>query len=185
MRTTRRIAMDANMMTAQAMGQAPFLYYRPEHKPDASRHRGHYTPQPQMAMYPMVPMLPSTPIYSRPTSSCSQPMGPTLYSNGPAAMTPAASPQPMSSKPAIMLETSLCEIDGIYYPSTPPLSTSGSAIGSPHNTCELLQTPMNPMFSGLDGIDGLDGFEEILEVPENLAVDWSSCGSPPMTPGKF
>ncbi|KAF9879905.1 hypothetical protein CkaCkLH20_02716 [Colletotrichum karsti] len=178
--------MDANMMAAQAMGQAPFLYYRPEHKPDASRHRGHFTQQPtmqqQMAMYPMVPTLPSTPIYSRPTSSCSQPMGPTLYSNGPATMTPVASPQPMSNKPAIMLETEICDADGMYYPSTPPLSTSGSAISSPLNSCELLQTPMNPMFSGLDGIDGLESFKETLEVPENLAVDWSSCGSPPMTP---
>ncbi|KAF6805505.1 zinc finger protein msn2 4 [Colletotrichum sojae] len=178
--------MDATMMTAQAMGQAPFLYYRPEPKPDTSRHRGHFSQQPNMpqhmAMYPMVPTLPSTPIYSRPTSSCSQPMGPTLYSNGLAAMTPLASPQPMSNKPAIMLETEICETDGMYYPSTPPLSTSGSAISSPHNSCELLQTPMNPMFSGLDGIDGFEGFKETLEVPENLVVDWSSCGSPPMTP---
>ncbi|EQB50522.1 hypothetical protein CGLO_10028 [Colletotrichum gloeosporioides Cg-14] len=179
--------MDAHMMTAQALGQAPFLYYRPDQqKPDASRHRGHFSQQPnlhqQMAMYPMVPTLPSTPIYSRPTSSCSQPMGPTLYSNGPATMTPVASPQPMSNKPAIMLETEICETEHIYYPSTPPLSTSGSAISSPNNTCELLQTPMNPMFSGLDGLDGLESFKETLEVPENLAVDWSSCGSPPMTP---
>ncbi|KAH0434682.1 hypothetical protein CcaCcLH18_05122 [Colletotrichum camelliae] len=179
--------MDAHMMTAQALGQAPFLYYRPDQqKPDASRHRGHFSQQPnlhqQMAMYPMVPTLPSTPIYSRPTSSCSQPMGPTLYSNSPATMTPVASPQPMSNKPAIMLETEICETEHIYYPSTPPLSTSGSAISSPNNTCELLQTPMNPMFSGLDGLDGLESFKETLEVPENLAVDWSSCGSPPMTP---
>ncbi|WYZ34740.1 hypothetical protein EsH8_I_001016 [Colletotrichum jinshuiense] len=177
--------MDPTMMTAQAMGQAPFLYYRPEHKPDTSRHRGHFSQQPNMhqhmAMYPMVPTLPSTPIYSRPNSSCSQPMGPTLYSNGPAAMTPMASPQPMSHRPAIMLETDMCD-DGLYFPSTPPLSNCGSAISSPHNSCELLQTPMNPMFSGLDGFDGLDSFKETLEVPENLAVDWNSCGSPPMTP---
>ncbi|WQF77908.1 Putative Zinc finger C2H2-type [Colletotrichum destructivum] len=181
--------MDATMMTAQAMGQAPFLYYRPEQKPDTSRHRGHFSQQPNMhqhqhqhmAMYPMVPTLPSTPIYSRPNSSCSQLMGPTLYSNGPANMTPMASPQAMSHKPAIMLETEMGD-DGLYFPSTPPLSTCGSTISSPNNSCELLQTPMNPMFSGLDGFDGLDGFKETLEVPENLAIDWNSCGSPPMTP---
>ncbi|GKT75645.1 zinc finger protein msn2 4 [Colletotrichum tofieldiae] len=96
-------------------------------------------------------------------------------------MTPMASPQPMAHKPAIMLETEICD-DNLYFPSTPPLSTCGSAISSPNNSCELLQTPMNPMFSGLDGFDGLDGFKETLEVPENLAVDWNSCGSPPMTP---
>ncbi|GJC92198.1 cutinase g-box binding protein [Colletotrichum higginsianum] len=180
--------MDATMMTAQAMGQAPFLYYRPEQKPDTSRHRGHFSQQPNMhqhqhmAMYPMVPTLPSTPIYSRPNSSCSQLMGPTLYSNGPANMTPMASPQAMSHKPAIMLETEMGD-DSLYFPSTPPLSTCGSTISSPNNSCELLQTPMNPMFSGLDGFDGLDGFKETLEVPENLAIDWNSCGSPPMTPG--
>ncbi|GKT83332.1 zinc finger protein msn2 4 [Colletotrichum tofieldiae] len=83
-------------------------------------------------------------------------------------MTPMASPQPMAHKPAIMLETEICD-DNLYFPSTPPLSTCGSAISSPNNSCELLQTPMNPMFSGLDGFDGLDGFKETLEVPENLA----------------
>ncbi|OLN88601.1 C2H2 finger domain transcription factor sebA 1 [Colletotrichum chlorophyti] len=177
--------MDATMMTAQAMGQAPFLYYRPEHKPDTSRHRGHFSQQPSMpqhmAMYPMVPTLPSTPIYSRPNSSCSQLTGPTLYSNGPATMTPMASPQPMNNKPAIMLETEICD-DGLYFPSTPPLSTCGSTISSPNNSCELIHTPMNPMFSGLEGFDGLDSFKETLEVPENLVVDWNSCGSPPITP---
>ncbi|KDN63352.1 hypothetical protein CSUB01_09882 [Colletotrichum sublineola] len=178
--------MDATMMAAQAMGQAPFLYYRPEQKPDTSRHRGHFSQQPNMhqhmAMYPMVPTLPSTPIYSRPNSSCSQPMGHTLYSNGPSAsMTPMASPQPMTQKPAIMLETEMGD-DNLYFPSTPPLSACGSAISSPNNSCELIHTPMNPMFSGLDGFDGLDGFKETLEVPENLAVDWNHSGSPPMTP---
>ncbi|TDZ73134.1 C2H2 finger domain transcription factor sebA [Colletotrichum trifolii] len=184
--------MDATMMTAQAMGQAPFVYYRPEPQHD-SRNRNHFPQQPpmhhhqhhhhqHMAMYPMVPTLPSTPVYSRPNSSCSQPMGPTLYSNGPATMTPVASPQPMNSKPAIMLETEVYDVDGIYFPSTPPLSTSGSAISSPNNSCELLQTPMNPMFSGLETFDGLDGFKQALELPENLPLDWASCGSPPMTP---
>jgi hypothetical protein len=45
----------------------------------------------------------------------------------------------------------------------------------------VLQTPMNPMFSGLDGIDG---FKEALEPVETAVLDWSNCGSPPMTPGK-
>ncbi|KAF5026276.1 hypothetical protein F66182_1666 [Fusarium sp. NRRL 66182] len=155
-------------MMQQAMGQAPFYFYNPESK------RQHY-PQQQMHMYPMVPTLPSTPVYSRPgTASNSQP--PTLYSNGPAVMTPTASPQPMSHKPAILLENELYE--NSYFPSTPPLSTSGSTIGSP-SACEVLQTPMNPMFSGLDG---MDGFKEGLEPAETAVLDWSSCGSPPMTP---
>ncbi|KAF5619712.1 zinc finger MSN2 4 [Fusarium sp. NRRL 52700] len=157
-------------MMPQAVGPAPFYFYNPESKHDMRQHFA----QQQMHMYPMVPTLPSTPVYSRPSSaSNSQP--PTLYSNGPAVMTPTASPQPMSHKPA-MLENELCE--NSYFPSTPPLSTSGSTIGSP-SACEVLQTPMNPMFSGLDGIDG---FKEALEPVETAVLDWSNCGSPPMTP---
>jgi hypothetical protein len=158
-------------MMPQAIGQGPFYFYNTESKHDV---RQHY-PQQQMHMYPMVPTLPSTPVYSRPGSaSNSQP--PTLYSNGPAVMTPTASPQPMSHKPAILLENEFYE--NPYFPSTPPLSTSGSTIGSP-SACEVLQTPMNPMFSGLDG---LDGFKEALEPVETAVLDWSNCGSPPMTP---
>lgn len=163
-------------MMPQAMSQAPFYYYGPESKTDA-RHQHHNFPQQHMSqpiMFPMVPTLPSTPAYSRPNSSNSHPH--TLYSNGLAVMTPSASPQPVAHcKPAIMLETEFYETS--YLPSTPPLSTSGSTIGSP-NSCEILQTPMNPMFSGMECADGLkDG----LEVVETV-LDWSSCGSPPMTP---
>ncbi|KAF7548381.1 hypothetical protein G7046_g8699 [Stylonectria norvegica] len=173
-------AMDSTMMP-QAMAQAPFYYYS-DSSNDVRQH-GHFSPQQSMqqqqqpmAMYRMVPTLPSTPVYSRPNSSCSQP--PTLYSNGPSVMTPTASPQPISHKPSIMLETEL--YDNSYFPSTPPLSTSGSTIGSP-NSCDmmLLQTPMNPMFSGLDGFDGS---KDCLEPAETSVLDWSSCGSPPMTP---
>jgi hypothetical protein len=144
--------MEATMIP-QHMGQASFYYYNTDNK------NAHH----QMGMYPMVPTLPSTPIYSRPnSSSCSQP--PTLMSNGPSVMTPAGSP-------------------GGYLPSTPPLSTSGSTIGSP-KSFEMLQTPMNPMFSGLDGFEGMEETKDILESAENCVLDWSSSGSPPMTPGK-
>lgn len=122
-------------------------------------------------------MAPASPVYSRPGSSCSQP--PTLFSNGPAVMTPTGSPPSMNYKPAIMLETEFG--DNPYFPSTPPLSTSGSTVGSP-KSCDMLQTPLNPMFSGLDGFAGIkSGFESI----ESSILDWASCGSPPMTPGKY
>ncbi|KAM0269855.1 hypothetical protein ACHAQH_009621 [Verticillium albo-atrum] len=178
--------MDPNMMAAQ-MGHVPFFFYTPEARPD-SRHHGRFSQQhpqqhhivmAQLPMYPMVPTLPSTPIYSRPNSSCSQVTAPppTLYSNGPGVMTPVASPQPSHQKPTILLETDGMD-DGLYFPSTPPLSTAGSSVSSP-NTCDMLQTPMNPMFSGLDGIEDP---KEMLEPVESVALDWSSCGSPPMTP---
>lgn len=106
--------------------------------------------------------MPATPVYSRPGSSCSQP--PTLYSNG-------------AHKTAIMLDT---DVYDSHFPSTPPLSTSGSAMGSP-KMCDAMQTPMNPMFSGLDGFHSKDLFDSV----ETSVLDWSSCASPPMTPGKL
>lgn len=152
-------------MDTVAMPQAPVFFFTNDSKTK--------TGQP-MSMYPTVPTLPSTPMYSRPGSSCSQP--PTLLSNGPSVMTPTGSPPPTHHRPAIMLETEFG--DNPYFPSTPPLSTSGSAIGSP-KSCDVLQTPMNPMFSGLDGLAIV---KPCLESAESSVLDWSSCGSPPMTP---
>lgn len=102
---------------------------------------------------------------------------PTLYSNGPSVMTPTGSPRPANQKPAVLLDTDVGDCG--YFPSTPPLSTSGSTVASPRNF-DALQTPMNPMFSG---IDENDLPKEDLENVENSVLDWSSCGSPPMTPG--
>ncbi|KAK0389390.1 hypothetical protein NLU13_2965 [Sarocladium strictum] len=150
--------MDPTMMAQNA---SPYLFLNSESKKQAT-------------MFPNFPAMPSTPIYSRPGSSCSQP--PTLYSNGPSVMTPAASPHPAYSKPSIVLDTDFGEAS--YFPSTPPLSTAGSTVGSP-KSLDVLQTPMNPMFSGLDDVEfGKDGFDSV----ETSILDWSSCASPPMTP---
>lgn len=112
-------------------------------------------------------------MYSMPAHYAHQP--PTLYSNGPSVMTPTGSPRPMVQKPAIVLDT---DFDNSYYPSTPPLSTSGSTVGSP-KSFDALQTPMNPMFSGLDESEMIK-----LEAVETCVLDWSNAGSPPMTPSK-
>jgi C2H2 transcription facotor len=188
-------------MTPQAMAPASFYYYSPDPNPENRQH-GHFTAHPgyqqhqlqlqhqhphphqlpqQMPLYPVVPTLPSTPIYSRPSSSCSQPpMHPKAYS---AVLPMVASPQPITHKPTIVLETELREHSGLYYPSTPPLSTSGSTISSP-GSCDLLQTPMNPMFSGLEAFGGKETVNAEVK-PESFAnLDWSSCASPPMTPGE-
>lgn len=81
----------------------------------------------------------------------------------------------------MVLETDRrCDADG--YPSTPPLSSAGSVIGSP-GSCDMLATPLNPMFSGLEG--SMMAFKEEVEVPEQFPnLDWNSCASPPMTPGE-
>lgn len=170
--------MDPTMMTAQAIAQAPCYFFNPESKQDG-RQQGHFHPGMQQMMYPTVPMLPSTPAYSRPNSACSQPQGQTLPNNPQGAtMTPMASPQSFHQKPAIMVETEMR--DDVCYPSTPPLSASGSAVGSP-NGYDVLQTPMNPMFSGLDGLGGL---KETFEHTDSFAVDLTNAASPPLSPGK-
>lgn len=197
------------MMASQTMAPA-FLYYTPEPNPQ-NRQQGHFIPHPHphhhqhqhqhqqphpqpfphahamhrhQIVFPVVPTLPSTPMYSRPNSSCSQPQMPPKAFTLPSNMTPLASPQPMAHKPTIMLDTDLNEADGLYYPSTPPLSSSGSAISSP-GSCDMLQTPLNPMFSGLDGIEG-KAVCEADSLPESFpTLDWTTCASPPMTPGRF
>jgi len=82
--------------------------------------------------------------------------------------------------PRLMIESNAHESDMYYYPSTPPLSASGSVISSP----DVLPTPMNTVFYG-----GFEGVKEGCEgevQSENLAGgDWARCGSPPMTPGTY
>lgn len=172
------------MVASQTMSPASFYYYSPDPNPENRQH-GHFVQQPQqqqMPMFPIVPTLPSTPMYSRPSSSCSQQqqqlMQPRAVTSIPSNMTPVASPQPVCQKPTIVLETQICDADGLYYPTTPPLSTSGSAISSP-GSCDMLATPLNPMFSGLDGLEGAKDDAHMEKFP---VLDWSNCASPPLTP---
>ncbi|KAH9221637.1 hypothetical protein DL95DRAFT_402966 [Leptodontidium sp. 2 PMI_412] len=189
--------MDSSYGHPQSMGQSPFFYYNPDPKPDNRQH-GHFSQQPnniQVPVYhPHMQPMPSTPIYSRPSSACSQPpMHPQMYNNGyPMNMTPMASPRPMyqNQKPTIMIQEHAPRVmiesdmheDMYYYPSTPPLSASGSTISSP-SSCDVLPTPMNTVFFGLEGFEGVkDGCQGEVQA-ENLAGgDWARCGSPPMTP---
>lgn len=183
------------MMASQVMVPAPFYYYNPDPTPDNRQH-GQFSQQPamqQMHMYPAVPTLPSTPVYSRPSSSCSQPaMQSKMLSAVPSNLTPMASPQMAYQRPTIMLqncaaklmlETELYDDNG-YYPATPALSTSGSNVGSPGSSQDMLSTPLNPMFSGLDGYENIK--PDVETMPEALeGLDWSNCASPPMTPGEY
>ena len=189
--------MDSSFSHVQGMGQSSFFYYNPDPKPDNRQH-GHFSQQPsnmQVPVYhPHVQSMPSTPIYSTPNSSCSQPpMPPHMYHGGfQANMTPMAAPRPLYQKPTIliqdhtprlMMESDMHEVDMYYYPSTPPLSASGSVISSPAS-CDMLATPMNTMFFKLEGFEGVkEGCEGEVQS-ENLAGgDWARCGSPPVTPG--
>ncbi|KAM7222350.1 hypothetical protein V8F06_002377 [Rhypophila decipiens] len=166
------------------MASAPFFHYHPESNQD-KRQQGYFHPHPlqhQMAMFPVVPTVPSTPIYSRPSSSSSQQQmhhKPFAGMMGmPSTMTPMASPQPIHKPVMIALQTDLNDAHGLYYPTTPPLSSSSSVISSP-GSCDMLQTPLNPMFSGLDGKAGCEVDGQLETFPQ---LDWSHCASPPMTP---
>ena len=188
--------MDPSYQHAQTMGQSPFFYYNPDPKPDTRQH-GHFSPHPnniQVPVYhPHVQPMPSTPMYSRPNSSCSQPpMQQQMFNHGfHANMTPMASPRPLYHKPTIlvqehaprlMIESDLRE-DMYYYPSTPPLSASGSSISSP-SSFDGLPTPMNTVFFGMEQFEGVKAGCQGDVQSENLAGgEWARCGSPPMTPG--
>lgn len=177
------IAKMETMMMPQSTVPA-FLFYNPNPSPESRQH-GRFMPQqfpafqPPMNMLPVVAPLPSTPIYPRPGSSSSKPLSGTPMA--PQTVTPVASPMPVSHKPTIVLDTELSESDGFYSPSTPPLSSSASVISSP-GSCDMLQTPLNPMFSGLEGKESGDVEGEFEKFP---SLDWSACASPPLTPGRL
>ncbi|KAI9865873.1 MAG: hypothetical protein M1813_001840 [Trichoglossum hirsutum] len=199
--------MEGPYSTPQIMSQSPFFYYNPDPKPDHRQH-GHFTPHPngsstnnqfhhfqhQMQGNEQSMPLPSSVIYSRPSSASSHSQ---FKSQAPvqSAMTPMASPQPHCQKPTVLiqdntphllpLDTGCAASDVYFFPSTPPLSTSGSSISSPPSSCGVLPTPVN----GNGNMFGLEIFEGVKEgcegevQSENLAGgDWSRFGSPPMTP---
>ncbi|ROW01542.1 hypothetical protein VSDG_02116 [Cytospora chrysosperma] len=196
-------------MAQQAMAPA-FFYYNPDPNPE-NRHHGHFIPHPQpqahhpyaqhmqqpMQMFPQVPVLPSTPlpstpVFSRPSSSCSQPPMPhqqakhSFTSAPQQVLTPQASPvrmhQPLH-RPTIVLDMDKFDpADHMCYPQTPPLSSAGSVMGSP-GSCDMLATPLNPMFSGLENTPMCIKEEvDALPIEQFPALDWDSCASPPMTP---
>lgn len=197
----------AHTMTPMVQSQPYWPNY------ETKQHRGHFnisqTPHhvyashqmSQSHQFPSVPVLPSsplpsTPVFSRPSSSCSQPpmnnnSKPSFTSAPAQVLTPQASPVRMHqqlNRPTIVLDTAekwdheahMC------YPQTPALSTAGSVISSP-GSCDMLSTPLNPMFSGLDGT--AMAFKEVEDVQPveqfpNMG-DWQNCVSPPMTPCEF
>lgn len=190
--------MDSAYPHSQVTGQSPFFYYNPDPKPDNRQH-GHFSQHPNVqgpVHYNQVQPMPTTPIYSRPTSSSSQPpMAIQVFNSSyPASMTPMASPRPIYQKqtvlvqdhgPKLLAHSEMMDSDLYYYPSTPPLLTPGSSIGSP-SSCDILQTPLTNGFFNLEGFEGVkEGCQDDVQS-ENLAGgNWARCGSPPMTPGMY
>ncbi|KAI9880288.1 MAG: hypothetical protein M1830_004407 [Pleopsidium flavum] len=184
----------------QALGQSPFFYYNPDPSPDHRQH-GHFSPHPNAlpsnAPFPQfhqpIPSqettMPFPPhmIYSRPSSSSSQShmQSKVSYATQMAA-TPMASPRPLYQRPTILiqpLDTECAGSDVYFYPSTPPLSSSGSAISSPPLSCGVLPTPTNDAFFGRESFEGVkEGCESDVQSEILAGGDWTRSCSPPMTP---
>ncbi|MCJ1319196.1 hypothetical protein MMC15_004531 [Xylographa vitiligo] len=183
------------------MAQPSFYYYNPEQ-------HGHFSQQPgtipsgnqlqhfQQQMYsPEMMMQSHLHMQQRGPSVDSQ-----MYMQPPsyqiqAAMTPMASPRPLFQKPlflfqgdsrSLSLDTECGINDGYMYPSTPPLSISGSAISSPPMSCGILPTPIHSTFFNTENIEGVkEGCEGDVKSEILAGGDWTRCGSPPLTPGEF
>lgn len=187
------------------MGQPAFFYYNPETSTD-HRQQDLFTTQPSTladgsqiqsfheTVYSQEAMMPGQhqPMYSRPSLSglqCLVPSQPTHLT------TQLASPRPLHQKPAFLyhldgqrlsLNTECHTPDVFVYPSTPPLSVSGSATSSPPSTCGILHTPVTAPFSTLDNIEGVkEGCEGEVQSEILAGGDWTRCCSPPLTPGEF
>ncbi|KAH6645577.1 hypothetical protein BKA67DRAFT_117973 [Truncatella angustata] len=185
--------MDPNMMASQVMAPAQFFYCSPDQTLGNRQHR-HLSQQPamqHMSMYPVVPTLPSTLVYSKPSSSCSQPATqPKMLSVIPSNLTPMASPKLAYQGPTIilqngaaklMLETEMYDNENSYYPATPALCTAGSHVGYPGSSDDMLATLINPMFSGFDGFENVK--PDVVALPDGMeAQNWTNSVSPPMTP---
>lgn len=189
----------------QVLGQSPFFYYNPE---PGHREHGQFSPHPgpahdgvqlrqlQQQMYQQEMMLrgQSQMMYNGPSASSSQfylPSKPSLPTQP--VITPVASPRPLQQKPAFLyqhdglplsLDTECGTPDVYVYPSTPPLSVSGSAISSPPSTCGILPTPTSGAFFTPENIEGVkEGCESDVQSEILAGGNWTRSCSPPLTPG--
>lgn len=191
----------------QGFGPSPFFYYNPHPKP-AHRQHGHFSPHPRGATSNVMqdqriqrnPYSPTAVVHARSTSCDPQSR---LHSQSPYAgalqsSLTMASPRPLCQKPTILvnddvtrpmaLPVARSDPDAYLFPSTPPLSVSASAIGSPLSSCGMVSTPGDAatLFFGHDQFDDMK--IKCDPEPQSIALaggDWSWARSPPMTPRKF
>lgn len=185
--------------------QQPFLFYNPGPPHNHGQH-GHFTPHPHQQLYhapvhfhpdmmrPMSqPMPQSSHFHHHPSPQ--QAYGPHafMYQPGPYAqgqmLTPLASPQPVYPKSSVVIETQAplqqyaCEIEA--GPSTPPLSSSSSSVGSP-SPRSMVPTPANdqPVMYGFPGT--FSGFKQGCENESlTLLSEFDDMASPQLRPGTF
>lgn len=191
--------MDSSQtMHPQAMGQSSFFYYNPESNADHRQH-GHFSPHPN-AVQEMHSYQQQTYYHEMMLQGQHPMMYPQLPSSGPPMymhqkpMLAMASPRPIQQKPSFLYQQleghqlsvdTECSTPDVYvYPSTPPLSSSGSASSSPPSTCGVLPTPVTGAYMGLE----IEGVKEgcVGDVQSEILAggDWNNrCSSPPLTPG--
>ncbi|EKV07758.1 hypothetical protein PDIG_63130 [Penicillium digitatum PHI26] len=174
-------------MAPTSVGQQ-FAYY-----PDSSqRQQGHY--QSDIPYYSHLQYGQEQPLYSpQPMMNMHQMATTNAFRGATMSLTPISSPQPSQMKPTIIvqqgspglmpLDTRFIGHDLYSFPSTPPLSASGSTISSPPSAHGALPTPIHDTFFTFDKVEGVkegcetDVHQEILATPE-----WARSDSPPMTP---
>ncbi|KAJ5923584.1 hypothetical protein N7454_008829 [Penicillium verhagenii] len=145
-------------------GQPSFAYYD-----NSTQQQGHYTSQPSdlqwygQTQYANRGM--EQPIYQSPAMNMHQMATTNAFRGAAMSMTPIASPQPTQMKPSIIvqqgspilmpLDTRFLSHDMYGFPSTPPLSSSGSSISSPPSANGTLHTPIHDSFFGFDKVEGV------------------------------
>ncbi|KAJ5175099.1 C2H2 finger domain transcription factor sebA [Penicillium canariense] len=187
--------MDATytMAPTPVQSQPSFAYY-----PDSTSQQGHYTSQPQDVPYygqmQYAQHGAEQPIYStQPVMNMHQMATTNAFRGAAMSMTPIASPQPSQMKPAIFvqqgspalmpLDTRFINADLYAFPTTPPLSSSGSSISSPPSANGTLHTPINDGFFTFEKVEGVkEGCETDVHTEILANPDWSRADSPPMTP---
>ncbi|KAJ5550403.1 transcriptional regulator family: C2H2 zinc finger [Penicillium sp. DV-2018c] len=179
--------MDSTYMgPTSVQGQPSFAYY-------SDSQRQHY--QSDLPYYNQMQYGQEQPLYSpQPMMNMHQMATTNAFRGATMSLTPIASPQPSQMKPSIIvqqgspalmpLDTRFIGPDMYSFPSTPPLSASGSTISSPPSAHGALPTPVHDSFFTFDKVEGVkegcetDVHQEILAHPE-----WARSDSPPMTPG--
>ncbi|KAL4996910.1 hypothetical protein BDV10DRAFT_171012 [Aspergillus recurvatus] len=188
--------MDAYAMAPN--GQAQFAYYpadsqpRPQYAnhPSEMQYYGQVSPFTHAQQQPQQPHC--MPEHYAPAVINMHQMATANAFRGAMNMTPIASPQPSNLKaslavqgsPALMpLDTRFVSNDYYAFPSTPPLSTSGSSVSSPPSTTGTLHTPMHESFFTLEKVEGVkEGCEGDVHAEILASVDWQRSASPAMTP---
>jgi len=198
------------MYPASVSGPSPFFYYNPDPDSQHGQH-GHFSThpserqtfssqmpsfqhqQPHFQQQQQQQQLPQAPEHTGFAQHLSAQAHAKNLFHSAISMTPSASPLMSHPKPSIVvsqespglfpLDTKCVGSDLYCFPSTPPLSTSGSTTSSPPSSCGLLPTPVNGGFFPLESIEGVkEGCQGDVQTEILASFDWSRSTSPPLTP---